>query len=197
VPARFGLVVVVAAALALASCGGDDDGTKDAARSPSTSGSAIGDTQHQQPGNLRLRSSAFAEGQPIPRVYTCQGKNEPPPLEWSGAPDDAKRLAMIVDDPDAPGGTFVHWVVWDFGPGDGSTAAGKVPAGAVEGKNGAGNAGYIGPCPPSGVHHYQFHLYALSGSPPVQPGVDAATLRNAIRDLTVATTTLTGTYQRS
>jgi Raf kinase inhibitor-like YbhB/YbcL family protein len=143
-----------------------------------------------------LTSRAFADGQPIPTEFTCDGANVSPPLRWEDALDDTKELALIVDDPDAPSGNFVHWVMWGFGPGSGATDRGELPAGAVEGKNGGGSAGYTGPCPPSGVHHYKFQLFALSGKPDVHAGATAQQLRDAIADITIAHVTLTGTYQR-
>jgi Raf kinase inhibitor-like YbhB/YbcL family protein len=190
-------IALVAIALAAYGCGGDDDDTASPA-SPTTTTTADtgGSSSTVLPTDFTLTSSAFADNQPIPKTYTCDGDNSEPPLEWSGAPDNAQQLALIVDDPDAPSGSFVHWVIYGFGPDDGATQAGQAPPGATEGKNGANGDGYIGPCPPSGVHHYKFQLFALSAAPDVQPGVNAQGLRDAIADITLATTTLTGTYTR-
>jgi Raf kinase inhibitor-like YbhB/YbcL family protein len=120
-----------------------------------------------------------------------------PPLAWSGVPDAAVQLALIVDDPDAPSGNFVHWVMWGIVPSDSSLGAGKIPRGATQGKNGAGQVGYTGPCPPNGVHHYKFQLYALSAAPQVAAGAGAQELHDAIAGITIASTTLTGTYERA
>lgn len=199
---RVFVPIVVAACLALlAACGGDDDDTDNASPTASTSstttapGSATTGTTGT--ADLALTSTAFDDGQPIPQGYTCDGDNTSPPLAWSGVPTGAAQLALIMDDPDAPSGTFVHWVVWGIDANDATLDAGALPAGAVLGRHGAGGEGYTGPCPPSGVHHYNFQLFALSAAPDVQPGASAPELRDAIADITVADTTLVGTYQRS
>ncbi|MDQ1521415.1 MAG: hypothetical protein QOI55_2488, partial [Actinomycetota bacterium] len=150
---------------------------------------------HALEKGLTLRSSVFTDGQPIPKAYTCDGGNTSPPLDWTGVPDKTAQLALIVDDADAPGGTFVHWVIWGLAP-DAALESGRGRAGATVGKNGAGQQGYAGPCPPNGAHHYQFQLFALSAAPRVGPGADAQTLRDAIKGITITSTTLTGTYQR-
>lgn len=112
---------------------------------------------------MKLASPAFREHGEIPAKYGCSGGGQAvsPPLTISGVPADAKSLALIVDDPDAPGGTFTHWLVWNIAPGTTAIAEGLVPAGASEGKNGYGKNGWGPPCPPSGEHHYIFVLYAL------------------------------------
>jgi Raf kinase inhibitor-like YbhB/YbcL family protein len=190
---RLVLSSFVIAALVLSACSGDDD---DGSSSTSQPGSAGSSTTTPDRAGFTLTSSAFADGQPIPNELTCDGANTSPPLAWQDALDDTKQLALIVDDPDAPSGNFVHWVMWGFGPGDGSVEKGKLPANAIEGKNGGGSSGYTGPCPPSGVHHYKFQLFALSGTPNLAPGATAQQLRDAIADITIAQVTLTGTYQR-
>jgi Raf kinase inhibitor-like YbhB/YbcL family protein len=175
----------VVAFVALAGCGTDGHNRAAVTTQPSRTTAAPAPS-------FVLRSSAFRDGQPIPKRYTCDGPGTPPPLSWSGAPAATKSFALIVDDPDAPGGTFVHWVAWFTA----SSTSGSVPANVVDGRNGAGGDRYTGPCPPSGVHHYGFRLYALRDTPPVQPGADAATLRAAIADIRLAATMLTGTYRR-
>jgi Raf kinase inhibitor-like YbhB/YbcL family protein len=115
---------------------------------------------------LNVSSTAFSAGQPIPLQYTCKGKGISPPLAWSGAPAGAKSLALIMDDPDAPMGTFVHWVVYNLpaassGLPEAVTEGTNLPDGTVQGANSAGRSGYTGPCPPSGTHRYFFKLYAL------------------------------------
>jgi Raf kinase inhibitor-like YbhB/YbcL family protein len=198
--ARRSQVIVVSfvvAALGLAACGGDDDDNSSAASPPSTSGAGGTATTAAGGGDFKLTSTAFQDGQPIPRTFTCQGANTSPPLEWSGVPAGTQQLALIMDDPDAPSGNFVHWVMWSFTPDQGPIAAGKVPLTAIQGNNGSGNEKYTGPCPPSGVHHYQLQLFALSGAPQVPDGAEADQLRSAIDGITIGTTTLVGTYEKS
>src|SRR5712671_4244207 len=115
-----------------------------------------------------LTSTAFKEGQPIPRQHTCDGVNVSPALEWSGTPAAAKTFALICDDPDAPAGTWVHWVLYNvptdrIGLVENVPATQKVPGDGLQGTNDFQKIGYGGPCPPSGSHHYFFKLYALDG----------------------------------
>jgi Raf kinase inhibitor-like YbhB/YbcL family protein len=191
---RLVCAFVVVAALAFVACGGDDDDSN-AQPQPSSSTNPPGTTTTADRAGFTLTSSAFADGQPIPTEFTCDGENVSPPLAWKGAPTHTAQFALIVDDPDAPSGDFVHWVMWQFGPGDGSVERGRLPGDAVEGKNGGGGTGYTGPCPPSGVHHYRFQLFALSNAPHARAGATAQQLREAIADITIAQVTLTGTYQ--
>ncbi len=113
--------------------------------------------------SLALASQAFADGASIPAQYTCKGQDISPPLTIMGAPAGAKSLALIMHDPDAASGDFVHWTVWDVPISTGTIAANSVPDGAVQGQNGGGQNKYMGPCPPAGtgVHRYMFELYAL------------------------------------
>jgi Raf kinase inhibitor-like YbhB/YbcL family protein len=112
---------------------------------------------------MTIASPAFASEGEIPAKYGCSGGGQAvsPPLTIGGVPKEAKSLALVVDDPDAPGGTFTHWMVWNIAPSTTAIAEGLPPAGASEGKNGYGKAGWGAPCPPSGEHHYIFVLYAL------------------------------------
>ena len=109
---------------------------------------------------LSVSSPAFQQNGSIPPEFTCDGAGKNPALEIGGLPAGAKSLALIMDDPDAPMGTFVHWVVYNLSPQTKEIAENSKPQGD-EGQNGAGKTGYIGPCPPSGTHHYHFKLYAL------------------------------------
>jgi Raf kinase inhibitor-like YbhB/YbcL family protein len=110
---------------------------------------------------MKISSPAFAENSKIPAVHTCDGQDKSPPLTIEGVPSNAKSLALIVDDPDAPGGTWVHWVLWNIDTGTREIAAGTMPKGARTGLNDFKKNGYGGPCPPSGSHRYFFKLYAL------------------------------------
>ena len=143
-----------------------------------------------------LTSSAFADGQAIPEKYGCQGENINPPLEFKEVPESAKSLALIVDDPDAPAGDWVHWLVWNIKPQTTGIDAASVPAGATKGKNDFGNNNYGGPCPPSGTHRYQFKLYALDAELNLPPATDKAALLKAMDSHILAQAQLTGAYSR-
>ena len=145
---------------------------------------------------MELFSSAFAAGNPIPRRHSCEGEDRSPPLRWSGVPADAVSLALIVDDPDAPVGTFTHWLAWGIRPGDGGLPEGR--RAPREGRNGLREVGYRGPCPPPGhgAHRYFFRLYALASELDVRSGAGRDELERAIKDRVVAVAELVGTYQR-
>ena len=114
-------------------------------------------------GIMEIKSPAFSEGQAIPSKYTCDGKDVSPPITWSETPRGTKSLALIADDPDAPMGTWVHWVIYNLPPGtrqlpEELPTDGRLPDGTIQGKTDFGRAGYGGPCPPSGTHRYFFRL---------------------------------------
>jgi Raf kinase inhibitor-like YbhB/YbcL family protein len=111
--------------------------------------------------NMKIESTAFGNNEMIPVNYTCDGANINPQLTIGGVPAGSESLVLIVDDPDAPGGTWVHWTVWNIGPSITEISENSVPMGAVEGVTDSGETGYRGPCPPSGTHRYFFKLYAL------------------------------------
>ena len=141
-----------------------------------------------------ISSPAFSAGGAIPREYTCDGADQTLPVAWSGVPAGTAELALVMDDPDAHG--FVHWVVVGIPPS--ATGLGvDLPAGATEGKTGFGRAGYGGPCPPSGTHHYVLTLYALSAPLTLPPTPTADQLRQAAAGQTIEAATLTGTYERA
>jgi Raf kinase inhibitor-like YbhB/YbcL family protein len=111
---------------------------------------------------LKIESSAFSEGDTVPVEFTCDGDNVSPPLTWSGVPEDAAELRLSLKDPDAPRGTFTHWSVGGIDPSSSEVARGTVPAGGTEERNSFGEAGYGGPCPPSGAtHRYVFTVEAV------------------------------------
>jgi hypothetical protein len=142
-----------------------------------------------------LTSSAFADGAAIPVQFTCHGAGDSPPLAWANVPKRTRRLALIVRDPDAPSGTFVHWVTANFPALPASIAPGHAPAGAYEGTNGAGRPGWTPPCPPAGPpHHYVFTLYALKQKVKLPLGATATTVRRAMQGKILGRATLTGTY---
>jgi len=110
---------------------------------------------------MNLESPTFSNHQNIPSKYTCDGENVNPPLKISEVPEKSKSLVLIVDDPDAPMGTWVHWTIWNISPKTTEIPENSVPEGAIEGMTDFGKPGYGGPCPPSGTHRYFFKLYAL------------------------------------
>jgi Raf kinase inhibitor-like YbhB/YbcL family protein len=151
---------------------------------------------------MQLTSTVFTEGAAIPARHTCDAKNVSPPLKWSGLPAGAKSLALIVDDPDAPSGTWVHWVLYDL-PATGSELAEDVPksqyvaGGARQGLNDFRHLGYGGPCPPPGKpHRYFFKLYALDAALDLKPGLTKKDLEKAMEGHILDRAQLMGTYQR-
>lgn len=146
---------------------------------------------------LHVSSSAFSEGQPIPEKYSCDGRNLSPPLKWNGAPEKTKSLAIIVDDPDAPSGTFTHWVLYDLPAKtselkEGSSGAGK------EGVNSFKKKGYGGPCPPpNGAHRYVFHVYALDIDSLGKAGLSKQDVSAAMKGHVLAEGQLIGKYKRA
>jgi len=152
--------------------------------------------QMQVEQTIAVTSTAFTEGERIPVMYTCDGADTSPPLSWQGLPAEAAAVALVVDDPDAPNGTFTHWVVLDVEPDVAGNVAGGVPAGGVQAQNSAGRASYFGPCPPGGTHHYRFTVYGLSEPTGLADGVSLSDALAAIEARAVAWGRLTGTYAR-
>ncbi len=145
---------------------------------------------------INLTSSAFKEGDKIPRLYTCDDQNVSPPLAWTGVPTNSVSLALIMDDPDAPAGTWVHWVLYNVPPKLTGLEQGK-NGGGVEGKNDFGRSGYGGPCPPRGsTHHYYIKLYALDKMLDLKAGATKAQLESAMRGHILAQGQLIGLYGR-
>lgn len=151
----------------------------------------------QQAGEptMTISSPAFGPGELIPKQYTCDGQNINPPLKLEGTPAEAKSLALVVDDPDAPGGTFVHWVVANINPGTTIINEHDPLPQATHGTNGYGNNGYAGPCPPSGTHHYHFKLFALDTMLDVN-NPDAKTLEQAMQGHLIGHAELVSLYQK-
>ncbi|HSL20262.1 MAG TPA: YbhB/YbcL family Raf kinase inhibitor-like protein [Vicinamibacterales bacterium] len=143
---------------------------------------------------MRLSSTAFADGAVVPVQFTCDGKDEPPPLTVSSAPEGTRSFALIMDDPDAPGGTFTHWLAYDIPAGEGTLQAGT----AKTLQNSFGRSGYGGPCPPPGhgPHRYNFTLYALDVPSLSVGGKARRDLEAALGTHTLATARLTGRYER-
>jgi Raf kinase inhibitor-like YbhB/YbcL family protein len=180
VPLLFGLL-----ALGLQGC----DSKPNAKPGPVTATTA--------PLTIKLSSSAFADGQPLPATYGCDGRNISPPLSWTGVPKGATELVLVMEDRDAKP-TFLHWAVLGLDASREQLDEGSVPAGGRQINNSAGHANYTGPCPPKGAgpHHYDFLLFALSKPESVTTGGDLAALRGALKGKTLAEGKLVGTYQR-
>ncbi len=151
---------------------------------------------------IDLTSPAFSEGETIPRQYTADGKNVSPALAWTDPPEGTQRFALICDDPDAPRGTWVHWVLYNLpadarGLDEGVPPQGELPSGARQGKNDFGKIGYGGPAPPRGKpHRYFFRLYALDAPLDLAAGATRAQLQAALQGHVLAEGQLMGTYGR-
>jgi Raf kinase inhibitor-like YbhB/YbcL family protein len=200
-PKKFLTALLCCALLAcvfmLAACRRADSDGMSANVAPSPAPSVKGEEKM----TLKLTSTAFEEGGLIPPRHTCDGEDISPPLAWSGVPEGAKSLALVADDPDAPRGTWVHWVIYNI-PASEKGLAENVPeretldGGARHGTNDFKKAGYGGPCPPSGTHRYFFKLYALDAEPDLPSGVSKDQLLKAIEGHVVAEGQLMGRYRR-
>jgi len=150
---------------------------------------------------LQISSSVFSEGQMIPRKYTCDGADISPELSWRGVPDGTRSLALICDDPDAPMGTWVHWVLFNLPTGQMGlptkiSSDAELAGGARHGTNDFGRLGYGGPCPPGGTHRYFFKFYALDTELELASGATKAQLEAAMQDHILAQAQLMGKYRR-
>ena len=144
---------------------------------------------------MKITSSAFREGGNIPSKFTCDSGNASPPLQITGVPPEAKTLVLIADDPDAPGGLFTHWLVWNIPPQTNSIAEGSGPKG-VHGTNDFGKSGYGAPCPPPGTHRYYFRVFALDRELTLPAGAKRSQLDGAMKGHVVAQGELMGRYSR-
>jgi Raf kinase inhibitor-like YbhB/YbcL family protein len=162
-----------------------------------SSGGGAPPEERALPERITVSSPAFGPGAAIPERFTCKGENVSPPLAWSGVAPGTAEVALVVDDPDAPRGTYVHWVVTGLDPADGRLAGGAVPAGARQLPNSAGSAAWTGPCPPSGpAHHYRFTVYALRQPPEVAGDADPKAAVAAIEAAATARGRLVATFGR-
>ena len=149
-----------------------------------------------------LKSSAFQANQTIPKKYTCDGSDTSVPLTWTDPPAGSKSFALIADDPDAPAGTWVHWVLYDLPENvkelpEGLPGKDKLENGAMQGKNDFGKIGYGGPCPPPGpAHHYHFKLYALADQVRLKPSASKQQLLDAMKGHILGQAELVGLYKR-
>jgi Raf kinase inhibitor-like YbhB/YbcL family protein len=160
-----------------------------------------GQTKGGQYMEIKVTSASFTEEGMIPRQYTCDGNDVSPPLSWSGVPDEAKSIALICDDPDAPVGTWVHWVLFNLPPrtdglDEGVPSSKTLKNGAKHGTNDFRKFGYGGPCPPGGTHRYYFKVYALDTLLDLDPGITKADLLKAMKGHILAEGQLMGRYKR-
>ena len=180
------------------------DGNLDRTEEKARPGSAPHNRERiEQEVHMELSSSAFIHGADIPRQCTCEGRDDSPPLQWSGVPDGTRSLALIVDDPDAPDPahpqrTWVHWVLYDIPPGAAGLPEGgrPLPAGTRTGLNDWQRTDYGGPCPPIGRHRYFFKLYALDQELSDQHAPGKAALEKAMKGHVLEQAELMGTYQK-
>ena len=150
---------------------------------------------------MKITSTAFEEGDLIPRQYTCDGEDISPPLEWADLPEGTQSLALICDDPDAPSGTWVHWVVFNIPAPTSELPEGfpgeeELPDGTRQGRNDFRRIGYGGPCPPGGTHRYFFKLYALDTFLDEAPGITRDELLEAMEGHILVKSELMGRYRR-
>jgi Raf kinase inhibitor-like YbhB/YbcL family protein len=145
---------------------------------------------------LTVTSAAFAEGAPIAAKYTCDGEDVNPPLAIGATPAGTRSLALIMDDPDAPIGIWVHWVAWNIPAQTREIPENGMPAGASQGRNDWKRNGYGGPCPPSGTHRYFFKLYALDTTLALAPSANKADLERTMQGHVLASGQLMGTYKK-
>jgi Raf kinase inhibitor-like YbhB/YbcL family protein len=175
------------AALAVGSC----------SSAPAGSDAAEELAERQLDAVIAVSSPAFGEGEPIPVEFSCDGEEVSPPLSWDGVPSAAVELVLVVDDPDAPGGTYVHWVLFGLDPSLTELDAGVVPANGRQAKNSAGDAAYKGPCPPGGhLHHYRFSVYALGEEAAADDAAPGGEVLGLVSEAAIAKGTLTGTFER-
>ncbi len=145
---------------------------------------------------MEITSSAFEQGESIPDKYTCTGEDINPPLEIKDVPGEAESLVLVIDDPDAPAGTWVHWTLWNINPDVNKIEEDSVPQGAVEGMTDFGEPGYGGPCPPSGEHRYRFKVFALDKALELKKGVEKKDLDRAMEDFVIEKDELVGVYSK-
>lgn len=146
---------------------------------------------------MKLTSPAFEHNSLMPHKYTCDGEGTNPPLQIEGLPAKTKSIALLVDDPDAPSGDFVHWLVWNIDPSIKDIREKSIPVGSVEGLTDFGKPGWGAPCPPSGTHRYFFKLYALDTALDISPNSKKADFLNAAQGHILAQSELIGLYKRS
>jgi Raf kinase inhibitor-like YbhB/YbcL family protein len=201
-----GLVLGLALSI-LIGCDSKRDAPINAGATPDSTKSNNSPGDRDMNVTITFTSSPFKAGESIPKKYTGEGEDVSPPLAWSSVPHGARELALICDDPDAPNGTWVHWVIYKIPATTKSLPEGiprdarpSTPAGALQGTNSwdSDNIGYRGPMPPPGhgVHHYHFKLYALDKPLDLKPGIDKKSLLAAMQGHIIGQGEIVGTYER-
>jgi Raf kinase inhibitor-like YbhB/YbcL family protein len=145
---------------------------------------------------MNITSPDFLMNEPIPAKYTCDGENISPTLEWSGYPEETVSMVLIVDDPDAAGGDWVHWLMWNINPTERKIGSDSAPRGAIIGVNSFGDSKYSGPCPPTGTHNYQFKLYALDSELELDVSSEKKDVLSAMDGHVLDKVLLVGTYSK-
>lgn len=194
-------LVIIAATLLVFTIACDDEKsaqgpatvTSEPATTPTGDGAAFDDL----PGDTRLTSNAFENNGAMQPIFTCEGHNFSPPLTIAGVPGAAASLALTTVDADGPGGGFVHWTVYNIDPATTDVPEDTVPGGGIEGQTSLGDGGYFGPCPPSGVHHYVFTLYALDTTLTLDPATAGLVeIEDAMQGHILDQFSFAGTYSR-
>jgi Raf kinase inhibitor-like YbhB/YbcL family protein len=188
---KLALLALALLILTVPGCGGAKVNPQHA-----TSGVTTASSSPVQPAKFAVTSPAFAENTQIPVEYSCKGRNVPPALRWENVPTGTASLALVVDDPDAPAGLYVHWVVTGIPPSATEIGEGPLPQGASVSQNSSGKAEYFGPCPPAGtgVHHYRFQLYALNKPLTLASTTPAREATQTIANATIAEATTVGLF---
>ncbi len=156
----------------------------------------VSNTLAKEGMKMKISSPVFDSNGQIPKKYTCDGSDVNPPLTFENIPSEAKSLALIVDDPDAPRGTWVHWVLWNIDPKVQGIRENTLPKGALQGVNDFRKHEYGGPCPPSGTHRYFFKIYALNTSLTLGANTTKADLEGAMKGHIIAQAEIIGLYKR-
>jgi Raf kinase inhibitor-like YbhB/YbcL family protein len=189
----LGAVGVIAAG-----CGGDDESTADTGATEPPPDVQMAPEPGVKVTAIELTSSAFSEREDIPVEFTCDGAGVSPPLAWAEVSPDVGSLALLLQDRDAPGGTFLDWSVFDISAGDSMVRKGSAPAGSVEGEDSFGESGYGAPCPPQGAspHDYEFRLYVPTESPGLAEGASANEAVSEIEGSAIDSAGLTASFER-
>ncbi len=187
----FGVLMALALGSASAACAGGGGGTEEAVDALLAAG-------ERMPAGMELSSTAFDDGEPVPQRFSCEGENVPPPLRWKGAPAGTKELALVIEDPEAPEGIFVQWLVVGIQPTVTNVGPAGPPPGAEVLPGSSDNPTYIGPCPPNGddPHSYVFQVYALAGRPRLDAASTPVAKVRAVRKAATAGGVLVGTFER-
>jgi Raf kinase inhibitor-like YbhB/YbcL family protein len=196
-PRAAPLALAVALAAGLLACSDDGRELQPPSADQTTTLPTLPSTSSTQPAPavMTLEPREFTVNGAIPGLFSCDGINTSPPLAWTGVPEAATELVVVVNDPDAGG--FVHWVIAGLDPGSTGIDAGAVPEGAVQATNDGGSVGWTGPCPPAGqTHDYVFTLYALAEPLGLQPGLAGREAADLARAAAIATSTFTANFTR-